>query len=60
MDHLGGAYAVWEKTGRRAKVVIPKKEARLLRDRNEHIVDYKALQGKYSRIQQYKKNISPC
>ncbi len=47
MDHLGGAYAVWEKTGRRAKVAIPKKEARLLRDRNEHIVDYKALQGKY-------------
>ena len=28
-------------------MVIPKKEARLLRDRNEHIVDYKALQGKY-------------
>ncbi|MCM3726494.1 MBL fold metallo-hydrolase [Neobacillus cucumis] len=47
VDHLGGAYALWEKTGRRAKVVIPKKEARLLRDRNEHIVDYKALQGKY-------------
>ncbi|MFJ7972747.1 MBL fold metallo-hydrolase [Psychrobacillus sp. NPDC096389] len=47
VDHLGGAYAVWEKTGRRAKVVIPKKEARLLRNRNEQIVDYKALQGKY-------------
>lgn len=47
VDHLGGAYALWEKTGRQAKVVIPKKEARLLRDRNEHIVDYKALQGKY-------------
>ncbi|MFJ8065474.1 MBL fold metallo-hydrolase [Psychrobacillus sp. NPDC096426] len=47
VDHLGGAYAVWEMTGRRAKVVIPKKEARLLRDRNEQIVDYKALQGKY-------------
>lgn len=47
VDHLGGAYAVWQKTGRCAKVVIPKKEARLLRDRNEHIVDYKALQGKY-------------
>jgi len=47
VDHLGGAYEVWEKTGRRAKVVIPKKEARLLRDCNEHIVDYKSLQGKY-------------
>ena len=47
VDHLGGAYAVWEKTGRNAKVVIPKKEARLLRDKNEQIVDYKSLQGKY-------------
>lgn len=47
VDHLGGAYAVWEKTGRNAKVVIPKKEARLLRDMKEQIVDYKSLQGKY-------------
>jgi hydroxyacylglutathione hydrolase len=47
VDHLGGAYAVWEKTGRNAKVVIPKKEARLLRDKYEQIVDYKSLQGKY-------------
>jgi hydroxyacylglutathione hydrolase len=47
VDHLGGAYAVWEKTGRNAKVVIPKKEARLIRDLNEQIVDYKSLQGKY-------------
>lgn len=47
VDHLGGAYAIWEKTGRRAKVVIPEREARLLRNLNEHIVDYKALQGKY-------------
>lgn len=47
VDHLGGAFAVWEKTGRQAKVVIPKKEARLLRNKNEHIVDYKLLQGKY-------------
>lgn len=47
VDHLGGAFAVWEKTGRNAKVVIPKKEARLLRDINEQIVDYKSLQGKY-------------
>jgi hydroxyacylglutathione hydrolase len=47
VDHLGGTHAVWEKTGRKAKVVIPKKEARLLRDKNEQIVDYKSLQGKY-------------
>ncbi|WP_203557140.1 MBL fold metallo-hydrolase [Bacillus sp. B15-48] len=47
VDHLGGAHAIWEKTGRQAKVVIPKKEARLLRNRNEQIVDYKTLQGQY-------------
>ncbi|SDH47752.1 Glyoxylase, beta-lactamase superfamily II [Planococcus glaciei] len=47
VDHLGGARAVWEKTGGRAEIVIPKKEARLLRDRNEHVVDYEGLQGKY-------------
>lgn len=47
VDHLGGAYAVWEKTGRKAKVAIPRKEARLLRDRDEQIVDYHALQGQY-------------
>jgi hydroxyacylglutathione hydrolase len=47
VDHLGGAHALWEKTGQQAKVVIPKKEARLLRDKKEQIVDYKSLQGKY-------------
>ena len=47
VDHLGGARAVWEKTGRRAEVVIPKKEAYLLRNRQAHIKDYKELQGKY-------------
>lgn len=47
VDHLGGARAVWEKTAQQAKVVIPKKEARLLRDRSAHIDDYKELQGKY-------------
>lgn len=47
VDHLGGARAVWEKTGGRAEIVIPQKEAYLLRDRSEHITDYKGLQGKY-------------
>lgn len=47
VDHLGGARAVWEKTGGRAEVVIPQKEAYLLRDRNMHLKDYKSLQGKY-------------
>lgn len=47
VDHLGGARAVWEKTGGRAEIVIPQKEAYLLRDRSAHITDYKGLQGKY-------------
>jgi len=47
VDHLGGAHAVWEKTNRQAKVVIPKKEAYLLKDRNKHIDDYLALQGQF-------------
>ncbi|TBL76556.1 MBL fold metallo-hydrolase [Paenibacillus thalictri] len=47
VDHLGGARAVWEKTGRRAEIVIPKIDAELLRNRNTHITDYKQLQGKY-------------
>lgn len=47
VDHLGGARAIWEKTGGRADIVIPQKEAYLLRDRCEHIADYKRLQGRY-------------
>lgn len=47
VDHLGGARAVWEKTNGRAKVVIPKKEAYLLRDREAHLMDYEQLQGKF-------------
>ncbi|WP_203247371.1 MBL fold metallo-hydrolase [Sporosarcina beigongshangi] len=47
VDHLGGARAVWEKTNGRAEVVIPQKEAYLLRNRSAHLTDYKQLQGKY-------------
>ncbi|WP_087974623.1 MBL fold metallo-hydrolase [Oceanobacillus rekensis] len=47
VDHLGGARAIWEKTGGLAEVVIPRKEAYLLRDRSAQITDYKQLQGQY-------------
>lgn len=47
VDHLGGAYAVWEKTGKKAKVAIPQEEAELLRNRELHLRDYENLQGKY-------------
>ncbi|WP_249871692.1 MBL fold metallo-hydrolase [Oceanobacillus saliphilus] len=59
VDHLGGARAVWEKTGRKAKVVIPKKEAELLRNKNKHLDDYDQLQGKYvdASYQEMHKNI---
>ncbi|SDH60489.1 Glyoxylase, beta-lactamase superfamily II [Alteribacillus persepolensis] len=46
-DHLGGIQEVWKKTGRNANVVIPQKDARLLRDRREHIKDHEHLQGPY-------------
>jgi len=58
VDHLGGAQAVWEKTGQQAKVVIPKKEARLLRNRSAHIDDYKELQGKYVDLEIQEKHIA--
>ena len=47
VDHLGGAYAVWEKTGKQAKVAIPSEEADLLKNRELHLRDYDNLQGKY-------------
>ncbi|MED1605078.1 MBL fold metallo-hydrolase [Cytobacillus kochii] len=47
VDHLGGAYEVWEATGRMAKVVIPQTEAYLLRDKESHLRDYEQLQGDF-------------
>lgn len=58
VDHLGGARAVWEKTGGSAKIVIPKKEAYLLRDREAHIADYQALQGKFLDPELHDKHIA--
>ncbi len=56
VDHLGGTRAVWEKTGRRAEVVIPQKEAYLLRNRSAHITDYKRLQGKFLDLETQEKH----
>ncbi len=58
VDHLGGARAVWERTGQRAEIVIPKKDADLLRNRNTHITDYKQLQGKFVDPELHEKHIS--
>lgn len=47
VDHLGGAYGVWEATNFQAQVIVPEKDAYLLADRQQHIRDYEALQGKF-------------
>ncbi|MFC9833321.1 MBL fold metallo-hydrolase [Rhodococcus sp. NPDC127530] len=47
IDHLGGAHALWELTGRRARVVIHAADAHLLRSRQAHVDEYVAVRGQY-------------
>lgn len=47
IDHLGGAYALWELTGRRAKVVISEADAPLLRSRRAHVDEYLLGRAQY-------------
>ncbi len=47
IDHMGGAYALWELTGRRAKVVIHEKDAPLLRSRRAHVKQYIDVRQQY-------------
>ena len=47
IDHIGGAYALWELTGRRAQVVIHEADAPLLRSRRAHVDDYLAGRAQY-------------
>ncbi|MFZ2177514.1 MAG: MBL fold metallo-hydrolase [Rhodococcus sp. (in: high G+C Gram-positive bacteria)] len=47
IDHIGGAHALWEMTGRRAQVVIHEADAHLLRSRQAHIDEYAAVRGQY-------------
>ncbi|WP_061463099.1 MBL fold metallo-hydrolase [Peribacillus simplex] len=56
VDHLGGARAIWEITKGCAEVVIPQKEAYLLRNRSAHITDYKQLQGQYLDVETQEKH----
>lgn len=46
-DHIGGVREIWEKTGKQANIVIPKKEAELLYNRQLHLDAHDQLQGKY-------------
>ncbi|OLT11977.1 MBL fold metallo-hydrolase [Actinomadura sp. CNU-125] len=47
IDHLGGAHALWELTGRRARVVIHRADARLLRSRRAHVEQYVRVRQRY-------------
>ncbi|MBF0663208.1 MULTISPECIES: MBL fold metallo-hydrolase [unclassified Rhodococcus (in: high G+C Gram-positive bacteria)] len=47
IDHIGGAHALWEATGRKAKVVIHEADAPLLRSRQAHVDDYLGARGTY-------------
>lgn len=47
IDHLGGAKALLELTGGKAKVVIHEQDAPLLRSRQAHVDLYKQVRAKY-------------
>ncbi|MFF2324819.1 MULTISPECIES: MBL fold metallo-hydrolase [unclassified Streptomyces] len=49
IDHVGGAHALWELTGRRAQVVIHQADAPMLRSREAHVGEYLAGRGRYLR-----------
>lgn len=47
IDHIGGAHALWEMTGRKAQVVIHEADAPMLRSRQAHVDEYVAHRGQY-------------
>ncbi len=47
IDHIGGAYALWELTGRRAQVVIHEADAPFLRSRRVHVDEYLSGRAQY-------------
>ncbi|BFO18711.1 hypothetical protein SHKM778_50990 [Streptomyces sp. KM77-8] len=47
IDHIGGAHALWELTGRRAQVVVHEADAPMLRSRRAHVEEYLAGRGRY-------------
>lgn len=47
IDHVGGAYALWELTGGKAQVVIHETDAPMLRARRAHVQDYLDRRGRY-------------
>lgn len=47
IDHIGGAYALWELTGRKAKVVIHEADVPFLRSRRAHVEEYLEARGRF-------------
>lgn len=47
IDHVGGAHALWKRTGGRAQVVIHEADAPMLRSRRAHVEEYLAGRGRY-------------
>lgn len=47
IDHMGGAHALWEMTGRRAQVVLHKADIPLLASRRAHVDNYLGLRARY-------------
>lgn len=47
IDHLGGAFVLWELTDRKAQVVLHAKDAHLLESREAHVDIYRAVRAKY-------------
>ncbi len=47
IDHVGGAYALWQLTGRRARVMIHEADAPLLRSRRAHVDQYVNVRQRY-------------
>ena len=47
VDHVGGAHALWELTGRRAQVVIGAADAPMLRSRRAHVQHYLDVRARY-------------
>jgi glyoxylase-like metal-dependent hydrolase (beta-lactamase superfamily II) len=47
IDHVGGAHALWELTGRRAQVVISEADAPLLHSRRAHVQNYLDVRQRY-------------
>ncbi|HTW15589.1 MAG TPA: MBL fold metallo-hydrolase [Nocardioides sp.] len=45
IDHVGGAHALWELTGRRAEIAIHEADAPMLRSRQAHVDEYVAGRG---------------